>query len=177
MMLDCWVVSPSKKLKTFIRSALDQVIQACMNEPDLEFVWVGDDAIDPLQQAQTLNILVTAGIKTREEAGAELGLGGEEKATSGKAVLGKFNPYHDERGRFATADNDADPDDRRPYKPRPPRSQVAGLDASVTDAGADEAVQSADVIPICVATGISIATDQYGNKLSTCHYECFSGRV
>ena len=46
-----------------------------MNEPGLEFVWVGDDAVDPLQQAQTLKILVGAGIKTREEARAELGLG------------------------------------------------------------------------------------------------------
>jgi hypothetical protein len=64
-------------LKSWIKSALDQVIQVAMNEPDLEFVWVGDDAIDPLQQAQTLNILVTAGIKTRDEARAELGLGGE----------------------------------------------------------------------------------------------------
>jgi hypothetical protein len=65
-------------LKGWIKSALDQVIQVAMNEPDLEFVWVGDDAIDPLQQAQTLNILVTAGIKTRDEARAELGLGGEK---------------------------------------------------------------------------------------------------
>jgi hypothetical protein len=55
-----------------IKSALDRVIQECMNEPALEFVWVGDDAVDPLQQAQTLDILVTAGIKTREEARAEL---------------------------------------------------------------------------------------------------------
>jgi hypothetical protein len=38
-------------------------------------VWVGDDAVDPLEQAQTLNILVNAGIKTREEARADLGLG------------------------------------------------------------------------------------------------------
>ena len=45
-----------------------------MNEPGLEFVWVGDDAIDPLEQAQTLQILVGAGIKTREEARADLGL-------------------------------------------------------------------------------------------------------
>src|SRR5271165_4306844 len=67
-------------LKTWIKSALDQVIQVSMGEPDLEFVWVGDDAIDPLQQAQTLEILVGAGIKTREEARAELGLGGEGKA-------------------------------------------------------------------------------------------------
>ncbi len=62
-------------LKAWIKSVLDHVIQVCMNEPGLEFVWVGDDAIDPLQQAQTLQILVTAGIKTREEARAELGLG------------------------------------------------------------------------------------------------------
>ena len=45
-----------------------------MAEPGLEFVWVGDDAIDPLEQAQTLQILVGAGIKTREEARADLGL-------------------------------------------------------------------------------------------------------
>ena len=56
---------------------LDQVIQVSINEPDLEFVYVGDDAIDPLQKAQTLKILVSAGIKTRDEAPAELGLGGE----------------------------------------------------------------------------------------------------
>ncbi len=64
-------------LKTWVKSALDRVIQVCLGEPGLEFVWVGDDAIDPLQQAETLNLLVSAGIKTREEARAELGLGGE----------------------------------------------------------------------------------------------------
>ena len=61
-------------LKGWIKSALDHVIQECMNEPGLEFVWVGDDAVDPLEQAQTLNILVGAGIKTREEARTDLGL-------------------------------------------------------------------------------------------------------
>jgi hypothetical protein len=60
----------------WVKSALDCVMQVCMNEPDLEFVWVGDDAIDPLEQAQTLQILVGAGIKTREEARADLGLAG-----------------------------------------------------------------------------------------------------
>jgi hypothetical protein len=62
-------------LKAWVKNALDHVIQECMNEPGLEFVWVGDDAIDPLEQAQTLQILVGAGIKTREEARADLGLG------------------------------------------------------------------------------------------------------
>src|SRR5271170_7440910 len=88
-------------LKAWVKNALDHVIQECMNEPGLEFVWVGDDAVDPLQQAQTLEILVGAGIKTREEARADLGLapqgGGPSKAP---ARLGKRNPHHDERGQF-----------------------------------------------------------------------------
>ncbi len=58
-----------------------------MNEPDLEFAWVGDDAIDPLQQAQTLNILVSAGIKTRDEARAELGLGRRAEKTAARGVV------------------------------------------------------------------------------------------
>ena len=37
-------------LKTWVKTVLDRVIQECMGEPDLEFAWVGDDAIDPLQQ-------------------------------------------------------------------------------------------------------------------------------
>ncbi len=88
-----------------MKNALDHVICVCMNEPSLEFVWVGDDAIDPLEQAQTLQILVGAGIKTREEARADLGLapaGGA--AGKPQAGMGKLNPHHDERGLFATAD-------------------------------------------------------------------------
>ncbi len=52
-------------LKSWIKSALDRVIQSCMDEPGLEFVWVGDDAIDPLEQAQTLTF-ETATRPTRE---------------------------------------------------------------------------------------------------------------
>ena len=55
-------------LKRWLKNALDHVIHVCMNKPGLEFVWVGDDAVDPLEQAQTPQILVGAGIKTREEA-------------------------------------------------------------------------------------------------------------
>ena len=93
-------------LKAWVKNALDHVIRECMNEPGLEFVWVGDDAVDPLEQAQTLQILVGAGIKTREEARADLGLapagGGPSEAP---ARLGKHNPHRDEREQFATADN------------------------------------------------------------------------
>ena len=60
-------------LKAWVKNALDCVIQDCMAEPGLEFVWVRDDAVNPLEQAQTLNILVSAGIKTPEEARADLG--------------------------------------------------------------------------------------------------------
>ena len=66
-----------------MKSALDRVVQVCLNRPDLEFAWVGDDAIDPLEQAQTLQILVGAGIKTRDEARADLGLAPEGKRAAG----------------------------------------------------------------------------------------------
>ncbi len=93
-------------LKAWVKSALDHVIQVYLNQPDLEFVWVGDDAVDPLQQAQTLNILVAAGIKTIAEARADLGLAPE----GGKSTeLGKFNHNHDERGWYTTADNAVEP--------------------------------------------------------------------
>ncbi len=119
-------------LKAWVKSALDQVLQVCMGEPALEFVWVGDDAVDPLQQAQTLEILVSAGIKTREEARAELGLGGAGKAA---VRLGKFNPYHDESGRFSTADDAVDPGGSRRSRPQPKGVQIPSLDTLMSDAG------------------------------------------
>ena len=88
-------------LKSWIKSALDRVIQDCMDEPGLEFVWVGDDAVDPLQQAQTLNILVTAGIKTRDEARAELGLGAQGGNPVEKWTYDPDQP-RDERGRWTS---------------------------------------------------------------------------
>ena len=90
-------------LKAWVKSALDHVIQVYLDEPDLEFVWVGDDAVDPLQQAQTLNILVGAGIKTREEARADLGLapeGGKAGGTgSGSSIrITTSGAVHDRGG-------------------------------------------------------------------------------
>jgi hypothetical protein len=96
-------------LKAWVKSVLDQVVQVCLKQADLEFVWIGDDTIDPLQQAQTLSLLVGAGIKTREEARAELGLAPEASVGAGKHGSGgsgvgvtKYNPYHDKLGRFTT---------------------------------------------------------------------------
>ncbi len=100
-------------LKAWIKNALDLVIQVSMGEPGLEFVWLGGDAVDPLQQAQTLQILVSARIKTREEARAELGLGGDKAGTG----LGKYNQNHDERGRFSTADDAVAAGNPRTHEP------------------------------------------------------------
>ena len=120
-------------LKAWVKNALDHAICVCMNEPGLEFVWVGDDAVDPLEQAQTLEILVGAGIKTREEARADLGLapagGGPPvaKRDTTRALLGKYNPHHDERGQFATADVASGPVGKPTRKPRPTGVQVAQI--------------------------------------------------
>jgi hypothetical protein len=173
-------------LKAWVKNALDHVICVCMNEPSLEFVWVGDDAVDPLEQAQTLQILVGAGIKTREEARADLGLApaGGAPGKAG-ARLGKLNPHHDEHGQFATANNAAGPVGSPTRKPRPTGVQVASNHTVMSDAGGIDATpargdnrspaHSAAIVPICIATGIGVAADEYGNKLSICDYECFNG--
>jgi hypothetical protein len=97
-------------LKAWVKNALDQIVQVYLKQPDLEFAWVGDDAVDPLQQAQTLVALVGAGIKTVAEARADLGLAGAEK-------VAKFNPYHDEQGQFTTAEGAVEPGTRVHLKP------------------------------------------------------------
>ena len=84
-----------------MKSALDEIVQVHLKQPDLEFIWVGDDAVDPLQQAQTLNILVTAGIKTREEARAGLGLATEPAVKSIAGIgVGKWKGARFRRRRI-----------------------------------------------------------------------------
>jgi hypothetical protein len=116
-------------LKNWIKSALDRVIQECMNEPGLEFVWVGDDAVDPLQQAQTLQILVGAGIKTREEARAELGLGPQGGKPVEKWTYDPDQP-RDERGRWTAHGGSEGEGTVKPPEGRPPathgHNQAAG---------------------------------------------------
>jgi Colicin E5 ribonuclease domain len=94
-------------LKAWVKMALDRVVQVCFRQPDLEFFWIGDDAVDPLQQAQTIAILVNAGVKTRDEARAELGL------TEAPGIA-KFNPFHDEQGRFTDTEHAVGPGNHSP---------------------------------------------------------------
>jgi hypothetical protein len=123
-----------------------------MAEPGLEFVWVGDDAVDPLEQAQTLNIPVSAGIKTREEARADLRLGPTAGGAPGKAPIAadnaptglrKFNPHHDERGQFATADGAVAVVGSPARKPRPTAVQVAASADAAARASANPCVSGA----------------------------------
>ncbi len=39
-------------LKAWVKQALDRVLEVCFRAPDIEFCWVGDDAVVPLAQAQ-----------------------------------------------------------------------------------------------------------------------------
>ncbi len=133
-------------LKSWIKSALDRIIQVCMGEPQLEFVWVGDDDIDPLQQAQTLQILVSSGIKTREEARAELGLGGGNPAAG--ARVGKYNHNHDEQGRFSTVTDAVAVIGHPARRPRTQSVQVASNDAVTSDASGSDVAQVTEPEPL-----------------------------
>jgi hypothetical protein len=116
-------------LKAWVKMALDRMIALCFRAPDLEFYWVGDDGVDPLEQAQTIAILVNAGVKTVAEARAELGLG----QSKGGA---KFNLYHDEAGWFTDADHAVEPGAHE-YVTPDPAVEIAfnKFDLTMNDAG------------------------------------------
>jgi hypothetical protein len=77
--------------------------------------------------------------------------------------LVKFNPHHDERGQFATADGAVATVGSPARKPQSTRVQVASLDNVGTDAivdgGTAGAPQGSSDTPS--ATGVSSPSDQY----------------
>ena len=76
------------------------------------------------------------------------GAGGPGACPGGRAPgklpagVRKFNPHHDERGLFATADNAAGPVGSPARKPRPTGVQVASNDAMMSDAGPSVVAQA-----------------------------------
>ncbi len=56
------------------------------------------------------------------------------KPPGAPTALGKFNPNHDEQGRFTTADNAVDPGSTSGSSSKPSGALVAGLDNVATDA-------------------------------------------
>ena len=144
------------------------MVRIYLNEADLEFIWVGDDVVDPLQQAQTLNILVGAGIKTRDEARADLGLA-PEGGKNGELGKWNFDPDQprDEWGRWTT-DGDAD----SPGSKQPQGVQVAfnGAATTMTDAGGlDIDLTTAD--DAATAAGLKVA---YPEGWQACHERCLA---
>jgi HK97 family phage portal protein len=61
-------------LQRWLKALIDRVIGQVLGWQDLEFAWADTLPADPAQQAQILTAYVAAGIKTRNEARAQLGL-------------------------------------------------------------------------------------------------------
>ncbi len=111
----------------WVKDLIDCVIAGEFDAPDLEFTWSADPSIDPQTQQTILSNYTSKGILTINEARAALGrdpladpaanrpmaltgagyvsLGQQSEAGSKAAgSVAKFKQYHDERGRFTTAD-------------------------------------------------------------------------
>ena len=110
----------------WVKDLIDQIIAREFAAPDLEFTWSAEPAIDPQAQEAILSSYTSKGIITINEARAALGRDPYPDAAAnrpmtltgqGYVALGaqavpakgvkKDNPYHDERGRFTTADGAA----------------------------------------------------------------------
>jgi hypothetical protein len=58
----------------WVKRLADHVIQDLLGEPDLEWAWLDDRALDPAEQAKLLDLYVRSGIYTVNEARGALGL-------------------------------------------------------------------------------------------------------
>jgi hypothetical protein len=111
----------------WVKDLIDQVIAQEFDAPDLEFAWSAEPSIDPQAQETILSSYTSKGILTINEARAALGRDPFPDAAANKpmtltgggyvplgqaagvANVTKFNPYHDNRGWFTTADGAVQP--------------------------------------------------------------------
>ena len=125
-------------LKNWIKDFMDEIIQERFGFADLEFVWSGGDDIDPLEKAQETQILVIAGIKTRNEARTEYGLapvdGGDALATvqptypiveAGSALIPLPGPAGGGTGTNLAAPGAAKPRNQSPGSQKKPSAPKA----------------------------------------------------
>jgi hypothetical protein len=132
----------------WVKRLIDGVLVEDLGEEEVEFAWGEDAQIEATQQAQVLTSYVNAGILTRNEARAKLGeapvaepaadallvttgsgpVALEANAANAQGLV-KYNQYHDERGRFATADGAIAPSasEAGDRKPKPKGAQEAGI--------------------------------------------------
>ena len=132
----------------WVKRLIDGVLIEDFGETELEFAWREDAQIDAAQQAEVLTAYVSAGVLTRNEARARLGAApvadpaadmlmvttgsGPVALAAGEpdaAGLVKYNPHHDERGRFTTAAGSVAPSgsDAGDRRPEPKGQQEAQL--------------------------------------------------
>ena len=119
-------------LMRWVKELVDRALGEGFGYHDLEFVWQESNDLDALTQAQIAQVYLAAGVLTPQEVRASLGLGNDQKGGAANAgrPFGKLlrvpdqskvpatasgggqsggnggNPYHDDKGRFTTADND-----------------------------------------------------------------------
>jgi len=63
-----------RPLQNWIKGVMDRVLRDFFGAEDLEFGWVDEEALDPLEKAQVHQIYVAAGILTADEVREEMGL-------------------------------------------------------------------------------------------------------
>ncbi len=107
----------------WVKGLIDDILADEFAAPDLEFIWSADPSLDPQTQETILSSYTTKGILTINEARAALGREPLPEAAANRAMaltgngyvtlgdqakpaghVANDNPYHDERGRFTTAD-------------------------------------------------------------------------
>jgi hypothetical protein len=111
----------------WVKDLIDQIIAQEFDAPDLEFAWSAEPSIDPQAQEAILSSYTSKGIITINEARAALGRDPFPDAAANRpmtltgggyvglgqgaqaALVTKFNPYHDARGWFTTADGAVQP--------------------------------------------------------------------
>jgi hypothetical protein len=135
----------------WVKALIDDVLADEFDSADLEFSWSTESSIDPQTQEAILSSYATKGILTINEARVALGREPLTDAAANQAMvltgsgyvplrqgaskqeppaqkrpgIAKYNHYHDERGRFTTADGVGSAADH----PNDGRVQVASNDA------------------------------------------------
>ena len=90
-----------------------------------------------------------------------------EKRLGESGLLKDWNP--DEHPRAGVAPNPGW------FAPKDDAEAPSASRPSAAPAGASDDGRKTEVILICIAEGIAIINDEFGNKLSSCHYVCFGG--
>jgi hypothetical protein len=153
---------------SWIKRLCDHIVQNLLGSGDVEFVWRHEPVIDPTIQRENLVAYVNAGMMTRRRAAEIMGetLPSDPMADVPTVMTGQGVVR---LGGNATANDVGKIGDEvtlvHKYSPDQPRDGN----------GRWTLMLAGEVINICVASGVSIFTDDYGNKSYSVSYECRDG--